>query len=284
MREWGWFFQQRIKLAKALLRSNFGTKLLTRAMPPNIPYMAVECLDGTFVTPSTDAVTRRLIRTGEWFHDETEKALDFIRAETGKNSDLVAIEIGGHIGTQTVQFAKSGLFRRIITAEPLPEIHRLLRANLELNGVAEIVTPLMVGIDQQPGNLKLYTEGLNSAKGSLITVADNRHDTGLRIPVVPMSEFLSMADQDPSGVDLLWIDAEGMEFEIMKSCKDAGLSPEITIIEYSPMLYGPDKTAEFFEFLKSEFTTVRQLERGELRSTDWEAVEKVEKQADLILT
>jgi len=248
MREWGWFFQQRIKLAKAIFRSRTGTKLLTRAMPENIPYMAVRCIDGTFLAPSTDAFTRRLITTGEWCHDETKYACDFLQATTGKSTGLVAIEIGGHIGTQTVQFANSGLFRRIITAEPLPEIHRLLRANLELNSVANIVTPIMLGVSDKSAELTMYSEALNSGKGSLVS------------------------------------DAEGMEFEIMKSCRDANVTGKVTIIEYSPSLYGPEKTAAFFEFLKSQFSTVRMLEKRCIRDSNWDEVAKVTRQADLVLT
>jgi FkbM family methyltransferase len=137
----------------------------------------------------------------------------------------VIVEAGANIGVFTVLMAKlAGESGRVYAYEPQRIIHQLLCANIALNGLLNVHT---------------YHAGAG-AKEAVATIApvDYRKDgnfggvelsplgaTGERVPVLTLDEHFS-----DRRLDLLKIDAEGMEQAILSGAKR-------TIETHRPIIY-----------------------------------------------
>lgn len=284
MKERSWLFQRRIAAARAFLNSDSGKRILTRAMPDAIEIVGIRAKGNLFLTRPVDGIARELLRKGEWFGSETACCLRYFESVAGAAGKAVALEIGGHIGTQTVQLAQSDLFEVVVTVEPLPESYRLLSANLLLNDVADKVRTVNCGADVKAGLLEVYSHPRNIGASALFAAGDGRMPMGYQVPVKPVADILAQAGVDAVDVTFLWLDAEGMEARIFASCVEAGIRPAMAVIEFSPSLYGREGTARFVEDMARNFREVRRLDQDGLRKIEWSALAAIERQIDIVLT
>ncbi len=283
MKNRSWLFNKRVALARSALSSDAGLRLLSRAMPQKIPAIAVQCDRNQFLGQPNDYVTRALLRHGGWFQAETAHCLEFLRQRLPDQSRKVGLEMGGHIGTQTVQIAQSQLLDFHLSVEPQPSIFRLLKANIALNQNTETAKAVNYGIAREAGELLLLEEQDNSGGGSLLADAHGRSPRGQSVSVIPVSTLLAKNAVAPEEVAFLWLDAEGMEPQILDSCRDASVTPEVAVIEFSPSLYGPDATDAFISRLKEMFSQLRRITRSGLEPMKWEELSSVRRQADILL-
>lgn len=94
-----------------------------------------ELYDGAIrYCPGTDEVSRSLVKHGVWEGFETLVALDILTRAGGRGGVL---DFGAHIGWYTVQAALMGY--KVTSFEAQPETARVLRMNLDMNGVSDKV-------------------------------------------------------------------------------------------------------------------------------------------------
>ena len=110
------------------------------------------------------------------------------------------IDLGANVGMASVWFARRLGCREIVAVEPLPENARLLRHNLEQNGISATVVEAAVGAE--PGE-HFLAAGEEPCSGHLA-------ESGLPVTVVGM-ESVILAFEGGDGVDLLKVDIEGAE-------------------------------------------------------------------------
>ncbi|HEX6004759.1 MAG TPA: FkbM family methyltransferase [Burkholderiales bacterium] len=197
-------------------------KMQTNALALDEINFLVEARHGWFLANQYDHyIGAALIRYGEFSEIEHRFLRTVVRA-----GDFV-VEAGSNIGAHTIGLAKGvGTTGGVIAIEPQPAIFRVLCANIELNGLAN-VTPFALGCGERPENMlvPLYdyrrTTAHNSGSASLL-----RSGHGVPVSVVPLDDLL----EHISRVRLLKVDVEGMERETLRGAARL-------IQEHRPFLY-----------------------------------------------
>lgn len=129
-----------------------------------------------------------------------------------KNNDII-IDVGGHIGLFAIfssQFCKSG---KIYCFEPIKENFDMLKANIELNHITNIV-PTNVAVSKDDGNVTIYLNEDESGHSMYVT--------GTKSVQVKSISLQTIFDVHNIGsCDFLKVDCEGEEYAIMDSLPSA---------------------------------------------------------------
>jgi FkbM family methyltransferase len=219
---------------------------------PNYPVSLKFFQNKQMLVPSNDTIVGRSVsHTGTY--DETEKN---ILLQLVKPGDTV-IEVGANIGSYSVYLAERiGEEGVLIALEPFRLLHQILNANIALNGIGNVFT-LNMGLCDGPART-VIADGPNLNRldnyGASSLVDDSRKTWFL---VDPVKEKVRMApldslDLDINKLDFVKIDAESMEYEVLRGGKE-------TIRKFKPVLYVenslPDDATEqtFEDFVYKEF-------------------------------
>jgi FkbM family methyltransferase len=190
-------------------------------MKTETPIAFAECKHGAFWYPAHDRfIGRSLSVYGVYSDAEVGMLQKLVRA-----GDVV-VEVGANIGYMTVDLARRvGPAGRVIAFEPQPEIFRLLLRNVAQNGFGARIDARQQGVGAERGALHLppidYAQAGNF--GGVSLERDKRHG-GRKVEVVTL-DSLNLAR-----LDLLKIDAEGMEPEVLLGARE-------TILRHRPLLY-----------------------------------------------
>jgi FkbM family methyltransferase len=144
-------------------------------------------------------------------------------------------DIGAHVGLYSV--AASGVCRaKTVSVEPVPNIAEMLRVNIAINELGDLVDILEIGIGADAGELKFSTD-----EGACNHVLEDNSD-GCRIPVLPLDEVF--AARTPL---LLKIDVEGFETNVIKGgqrlLEDVALKAVVMELTGLGARYGFDERA-----------------------------------------
>ncbi|MEM3680040.1 MAG: FkbM family methyltransferase [Metallosphaera sp.] len=123
----------------------------------------------------------------------------------------VVVDIGAHIGTFTVRWAKKlGRIRGLlISVEPEPTNYALLRMNLLLNRIKNVIT-VPAAINSSTGEGKLYLHGLTGH--SLVL----QSSTFIRVRKYTLDDLMEKLGVKAS---LIKINAEGSELQILMGAR-----------------------------------------------------------------
>jgi FkbM family methyltransferase len=132
-----------------------------------------------------------------------------------KEHDTV-IDIGAHIGTFSVQAAKSAYKGKIYSFEPFPENFSLLQQNLQLNKI-ENVTPYRTAISDCGGFAPLFISKDNSGGHSLIKNAPAVRNSinSIRVETKALEQIVQ--ENKIKHINFLKMDCEGSEYNILLS-------------------------------------------------------------------
>lgn len=117
------------------------------------------------------------------------------------------VDVGANIGNHTIWFCKVAQAARVFPIEPNPTALKILDQNLRANDVSDQIDPRGLGL------------GVGAKRGRFTTATDDRNNLGATrleartegdIEVIPLDALLG-----PARVDLIKIDAEGMEMEVL---------------------------------------------------------------------
>jgi len=167
------------------------------------------------------------------------------------NKGDVFIDVGANIGLMSI-FASSLVSDtgKIIAFEPNPTTMRILKSNIELNGLSNIETSdYAIGNTQQAS--KIYErKDLNRGCASLIET--EKEAEVYDIQIIPLSIFFKSQQR----IDLIKIDIEGYELEALEGAMDVllGKDPPKLIVECSELRknthgYTTDDLYDFFKGL-----------------------------------
>jgi len=199
----------------------------------NSLYRLVDGRHGRFLANPNDIyIGRAIVEYGEFSEIESTLILQFV-PEGG-----TVIEVGANIGAHTVAIARTaGPRGRVHAYEPQPVIFQNLCANLALNNLT---------------NVYAYNKGCG-AERSRMTIPDINYAVegnygGIAIDALPADLSGQAVDIEPldeldlTRLDLLKIDAEGMETEILQGAAE-------TVAEFTPILYVENDRVEKSEAL-----------------------------------
>lgn len=173
-----------------------------------------ETIDFEGLSPD-DHVMQVITKTGEFYEHDLLLHL----ALRGPRGGLF-IDVGAHIGTHTVYFAKF-LADHVVAVEASPHLQPVLQRNLDANGVTNC-TCLNCGAGARPGVARVVVpRGRHRNTGMTRLVADgptsppDAHEQ--RVPVRTLDSIVrDMAAQCPGmPLSLVKIDVEGMELDVL---------------------------------------------------------------------
>ena len=149
------------------------------------------------------------------------------------------VDVGANVGNHTIFAAKVLKARRVLCCEPNPDAFRILRCNIALNDLNDIVRHFPVGLSSASGHASVHVPnpGINLG-GARLTEGDAG-----AIELRSGDELFAGEES----IGFIKIDVEGLEMEVLK-----GLSN--TIARWRPVMFvevDDCKRAAFEEFCRS---------------------------------
>jgi len=129
-----------------------------------------------------------------------------------KNNDII-IDVGGHIGLFAIfssQFCKSG---KIYCFEPIKENFDMLKANIELNHITNIV-PNNVAVSKDDGKVTIYLNEDEAGHSMYVTGTKS-----VQVESISLQTIFNL--HNIGSCDFLKVDCEGEEYAIMDSLPSA---------------------------------------------------------------
>ncbi len=148
-------------------------------------------------------------KTVQWELMKNEYGLDEIEFQPGD----VVLDVGANTGIVSIYLAQLHPEIIIHAFEPVPATYARLLANLEANGVTNVIPHnLAITADGRPLELHLTPNNSGAATAYLTRPYANGH-THIQVPSTTLRAF--MAANDIEWITLLKIDCEGAEYEIL---------------------------------------------------------------------
>lgn len=168
------------------------------------------------VVPDTTFPSYRNLRLPKGgCHSEIVKYADYVQLHSVCNfvSQLqnrpVIIDVGAHHGAYAVLIGHivRTFGGRVIAVEPNPQSYKILRSNIQLNNLEDVVICEQVAVSDRPGSMNLLLDDSQSQ----VTA----HKTNLSVPVEAITMKLLLDKYGITSVDLLIIDVEGAELPVL---------------------------------------------------------------------
>ena len=178
----------------------------------------VNARHGTFMTIRGDVGVSHAIRTlGAWGPEQVALFERLVKP------GMTVVDVGANIGHHSVVLARlAGPAGRLLAFEPQPFVHRVLEANLALNGCsnAEAVRCALGASEGEAAMMPLdYAQGAWNVGGLGLDQAPREAGSGaqqrLAVPVRRLDDVV----QDLA-VDFVKCDAEGYDHEVLKGAQD----------------------------------------------------------------
>lgn len=145
----------------------------------------------------------------------------------GLRHDLVALDIGGHVGCFSVALARHEPRATIHTFEASPVTVEWLRRNVENNHIGDRVHPHHSAITDHTGTLAFADNGRGSGLNGITAPA------GSAVAQVPCITFDEAVARAGGVVDLVKMDTEGAEYDIvLASSPEAWSTVQRVVIEH----------------------------------------------------
>ena len=237
----------RNRMARRVLATRIGREMLVNAVSPKILSMTADCGDHLMTFSPHDYIGRKIYRKGHFQRENVERLLSVLRQKSLLQPEKVLLELGGNIGTQTVYFALSQAFRHIVTVEPDPRNFKLLKTNIDQNGLSERITAINTAAGESEGTLDFFMHRDNHGKSSALRQSDR--DIEIKVPVKPVTAMLTEAGVAPEDIGLIWMDIEGYEPVASRSMQPLLERRVPFYMEFSPVFYGPAGSQAFVDYL-----------------------------------
>jgi FkbM family methyltransferase len=227
--------------------TRFGRRLLVENIGPRVLTMTVDAGDHLMTFSPSDYIGRKVFRKGHFEREHVDRLIAILRERGLLRKDSTLLELGGNIGTQTVYFALSGAYARIVSVEPDPRNFPLLQTNIRQNGLDGKVTLVNCAAGETTGAIDIFLNGNNHGKSSAIR--QSPADVRISVPVKPVTRMLDDLSVDPAAIGLVWMDIEGYEPIACRSMTPLLARRVPLYMEFTPLFYGPDQTRDFVSAL-----------------------------------
>jgi FkbM family methyltransferase len=160
--------------------------------------------DDTGLDRDNPGLIHGVLRRGEFYEEP------FLRYIQSLGLDGVYLDIGAHVGTHTIFFARMCRAERVHSFEPQPDVCRRLRANIELNGVSDHVMVHQVALTDRD------CEVILTAGRQVDSATARKGHPGVSTFVVPGRR---LDDVVQHRVTLIKMDVEGMEPAVLNGAR-----------------------------------------------------------------
>jgi FkbM family methyltransferase len=235
--------KMREQLAQRFFDTRYGRNLLIGGIGSRVLTMTVDCGDHVMSFSPSDYIGRKIFRKGHFERDNVDRLLAVLREQGLMRKGTTLLELGGNIGTQTIYFALSQAYRRIITVEADPRNFRLLTFNIRQNGLEDRVTAINCAAGDRCGELDFFLHHNNHGKSSALQ--QNAADEKILVPVRTVPDILERAQTPIDEIGLIWIDIEGYEPVACRSMQALMAQKTPLYMEFTPSFYGSSGSHAF---------------------------------------
>jgi hypothetical protein len=123
---------------RLLLASERFRSLLFDSAPANILLLSNVGNERFLVTSNDRSISRDVFITGSFEFDKFDRMLSLLGKHFRKT---LLIDVGANIGTICIPAIKRNIFQCAIAIEPDPLNYSLLVSNININGLANMITP-----------------------------------------------------------------------------------------------------------------------------------------------
>ena len=212
-----------------------------------------------FVDPSDRVVGAWLMWHGGWQRREIDQAIAVLAASGRLSAGAAFVDVGANIGTHTVYAMRTGRFGRAVAFEPEPKNAKLLRMNIEANGLTNAVTVIAKAAGEHDGTATLHLHPRNKGAHAIGSPPSDDGLERIEVPVVRVETALGDAGLSPWQIGLVWIDAEGHEPQIIRGLGRM-LDERVPIaFEFAPRRYDPESRRALIDFLAARYATLHRL-------------------------
>ena len=207
------------------------------ALGPEPRLALVQDGEEVYVVLSTDQIiSRDVFLHGNRAGDRVARALQFL--EEGFHLDTL-VDVGANIGIVCVSAVHRGLARRAIAIEPVPQNHRLLVANIHLNGLADRIQHHALALGAAKDETLSFELSPDNSGDHRVSVLQ---DDGLfgesrrqRMQIRSTRFDDLVGDLDPRS-SLIWMEAQGYEGHILRGAARAVAAKVPMVAEFCPYL------------------------------------------------
>jgi FkbM family methyltransferase len=235
---------------------------------------------GWFVHDSRDrGPGRDLFINGTQDFAKFETACRLLR-DAGVAPVTTLIDVGANIGTICIPAIKRGLVRRAIAVEALPDIARLLRANVVLNDLTAAITIVTAAVGARAGEIiEMSVNRANQGDNRVVSGRGDRPDADQFDHTVRVTST-TIDDLLPGGTDgtLIWMDIQGYEGIALTGARRSLTGTPPLVLEFCPFLM---RQAESYERLKAAVAGYRGF-HDLARPTALRAVAELDSLADFL--
>ena len=214
----------------------------------------ITAYNGCLLIPSgNDCIGNVLKNYGKFETDDIKRVgeyLDNLRNSTSKRQ--LFADIGANIGTHSISALKEHGYAQLLAVEPSEQNHRLLTANLCLNGLITRATCVQAAASEHEGIGILFHNPDNCGDYRLEYspqgLIDDRLERREQVRTINVYSLLSKHLQgiDPEDA-LCWIDTQGHEIPILRSLKPLVNRGVAVVMEFWP--YGMEQQEGTFDQL-----------------------------------
>jgi FkbM family methyltransferase len=168
------------------------------------PYVAAENRGDVYLMPTwaPGAFFLRNARKSEFVG--LERACALLRDAGRLGEGAAFVDVGAHIGTSVIPALTQHGFARGVAIEPDPDNFRLLRVNLELNGLHERVAVVRAAVSGTPGQL-WFVPGEKRGGWARGRLSERPTPDAERVEVATLDSLTAAGLVDPAATGLLWL-------------------------------------------------------------------------------
>lgn len=128
------------------------------------------------------------------------------------SKSAVVFDIGANIGYYTIQFSR--IFKKtgiIYSFEPLSYQYNLLKRNIALNNISNVIPIKMIVSDTDGSTRRVYFSGMENTGNSSLEIESQEYED---VATTTIDHFCE--DKNIENIDLVKIDVEGHELSVLK--------------------------------------------------------------------
>jgi FkbM family methyltransferase len=190
------------------------------------------------VSARDEIIGRDIFVKGEFDFGKFETALELLRQHRRGLVPRVLVDVGANIGPICIPAVARKLIERAIAIEPDPQNCRLLRANIELNGLGEAITVRQMAAGSEDGQelrLELSEHNWGDHRITAPGPEAGKAQSGRRAIPVASNRLDTICSGEDSADLFLWIDVQGFEGFVLEGASALlGARPPV-VVEFWPI-------------------------------------------------
>lgn len=191
---------------------------------------------------------------GHWHRDEFNLIVTTLKQRKLLDQKKLFLDVGAHIGTQTIYALLSGAFSKSIAIEPVPANIDCFKISSMLNRMEDRIELIEVAVGAAPGRLPISLDDVNSGGHSLKPKPSSAEP--IWVDVVTVDSVLAQRKIAPQDVGLVWLDVEGYEPEALAGMQQILAARVPICLEYHGHDYSNDEAAELLRLLAGHYYEV----------------------------